>query len=328
MKKAAIDLGTNTCLLLILDSNGEILHDESNIVRLGEGLFDTGIFSIEAMNRTSIVLKEYVNTCKKFDIDLSKVKAVATESARKSKNANEFFLEIRSSLGIQFNILSGQEEAEASFVGALGPKNKIDPDHLCVLDIGGGSTELVFKNDQQLQSVSLPLGAGKITDLFLKVGKPRGKVEDVAEKKSGVEIAANADTIADIVTDQQYWDAQDYIDSILNEQLVKKDYLGKNIVAVAGTATTLVQIKLSLSKFDSKQIDGCALTIGDVHRMCGDLKWRSLAEKENIVGLDPKRAAVILGGTMILHRVMTFLEVDQISVSTRGLRFGVLNSST
>jgi exopolyphosphatase/guanosine-5'-triphosphate,3'-diphosphate pyrophosphatase len=293
-KQASIDLGTNTCLLLIKEEdsagNETILHDESNVVRLGQGVDQTKMLQEEAMLRTFACLKKYSSIVNSFGIDLSEVVAVGTAQARDASNAPEFFLRIQNELGFRFRVLSGPEEAKATFVGAAIPG--MLPSEIAVMDIGGGSTEIVQIDGGK----SLNIGAVRMTERYFK---------------------------SDPVTDQEFWKCEEAIDLEL-QKLKPMISSKKKFVAVAGTAVTLAMIHQNVTKFDRKEIDGMVLTRGDAHRIVEELKWRTIQERKAMPGMEPKRADVILAGALIFWRTMEVLGFQEVVISTRGLRYGIL----
>jgi len=292
-KRASIDLGTNTCLLLVKEDSPElILHDESNVVRLGQGVDQNKKLNPEAMERTFQCLKKYATVVRTFGIEPSEVLAVGTAQARDAENAAEFFKKIENEIGFRFTVLSGDEEAQATFVGAALPG--MDASKIVVMDIGGGSTEIVQSNGGK----SLNIGAVRMTERFLK---------------------------SDPVTDEEFWKCESAIDEALQE-MKSRISSAHTFVAVAGTAVTLAMLQLGVQEFDRNKIDGFSLTRGDVHRIVEELKWRSVAERKVMLGMEPKRADVILAGALIFWRVMEVLGFHQAVISTRGLRYGVLKT--
>jgi len=288
-KYASIDLGTNTCLLLVQEGEN-VLHDESNVVRLGQGVDQSKKLHPDAIERTFECLKKYATLVRGFGIDPSQVVAVGTAQARDAQNAAEFFSKIKNEIGFQFKVLSGDEEARATFVGAALPGMNISK--IVVMDIGGGSTEIVQDNSGK----SLNIGAVRMTERFLN---------------------------SDPVTDEEFWRCEKAIDEALEE--LKSHITSSNtLVAVAGTAVTLAMLQLSLKEYDRKKIDGFVLMRGDAHRIVEELKWRSSAERSVMIGMEPKRADVILAGALIFWRVMEVLGFEKAVISTRGLRYGVL----
>ena len=307
MKRASIDLGTNTCLLLIKEdslSGERIFHDESQVVRLGEGVARTGQLSVEAMKRAQDCLANYVRIAGNLGVSAKEIVAVGTAQARDARNAKAFFSEIEATLGLQFRILTGDEEAKATFLGARLPG--IDSKEMVVMDIGGGSTELVAMPDpsSSISGESIGIGAVKITENFL---------------------------LRDPVTDSEFWNAEESINQSLTKLKVwsqgLESKMGKSprFVAVAGTAVTLAMLQTGMTEFDASQIDGTLLSRGDVHRLVEELKWRSVQERKQMPGMDAKRADVILAGALIFWRVMEELGFPQVTISTRGLRYGVLD---
>lgn len=290
--QSSIDLGTNTCLLLVKQGD-RILHDESNVVRLGQGVDQSKMLDPEAMERTLQCLRKYAGIVKSFGLDPSSILAVGTAQARDAGNAGEFFKTIEAELGIRFQVLSGDQEAKATFVGAALPG--MNPDHMVVMDIGGGSTEIVQIDGGK----SLNIGAVRMTERFLK---------------------------SDPVTDDEFWKCEAAIDDALSEMKSIIQSSGKEFVAVAGTAVTLAMLQLSADRFDRDQIDGFEITRGDAHRLVEELKWRTIAERKAMPGMEPKRADVILAGALIFWRAMEVLGFKKAVVSTRGLRYGVLKT--
>jgi exopolyphosphatase/guanosine-5'-triphosphate,3'-diphosphate pyrophosphatase len=311
MIQASIDLGTNTCLLLVREfshnsgRSERILHDESTVVRLGEGVSASGELLEAAMARAEACLTRYVEIASRFGVKPHEMVAVGTAQARDARNAKPFFEHLKDSLGLNFRILSGDEEAKATFLGAKLPF--MDPSKMVVMDIGGGSTELVAmpRPDQGILGESLNIGAVKITEKYLH---------------------------SNPVTDQEFWAAEEAVIRELSRlKAWRKNLAGviqgePRFVAVAGTAVTLAMIQAGVTAFKASEIDGVVITRGDAHRMVEELKWRTAEERKAMPGMEPKRADVILAGALIFWRVMEELDFHQAIISTRGLRFGILES--
>ena len=301
MKKASIDLGTNTCLLLVKDEE-TVLHDESTIVRLGQGVDQSKELHPEAMVRAKTCLQKYSEIAKKLGVNPSDIFAVGTASSRDAKNSASFYDSIEKEFGIRFRILSGDEEAKATFLGAALPGIQVSK--MVVMDIGGGSTELVSlpKNTDSIFGESLNIGAVRMTERFLK---------------------------SDPSTDEEFWKCESAIDEALQSMKPWRDALNAKLsgspilVAVAGTAVTLGMLQLGLLDFDRAQIDGMKITRGDAHRLVEELKWRTVSERQAMPGMEPKRADVILAGALIFWRAMETLDFKEAIISTRGLRYGV-----
>lgn len=299
MIRSSIDLGTNTCLLLIADQTGQALSeisDHSTIVRLGEGVDRTRELQPEAMRRTLECLRGYAEKVRSSGADPRETVCVATSQARDARNGAAFFERVEKETGFRFRIISGDEEARMTFLGGLLPG--MDPARAAVIDIGGGSTELIASVGGQ----SVDVGSVRFTERYLK---------------------------SDPVTDAEFWACQDAIDEQLSSLSQWRDRLVQSVelVAVAGTATTLAAWFLELSQFDAAAINQVLLSRGDVHRMVEELKWRSVAERSRLPGMEPRRADVVLAGALILWRAMEVLRFSGCRVSTRGLRYGILASS-
>ncbi len=312
--RSSIDLGTNTCLMLVAtgDHPLEIVADFATVVRLGEGVDKNRRFSNAAMQRTLDCLIRYASELKQLGGDPRQTIAVATSGSRDSANRDSFFEEVQRCTGFQFRILSGADEARLTHRGGLLPG--MNPSRTAVIDIGGGSTELRLDSG----GMSLDMGSVRYTERYLQPP------------------ASHPDSP---VTDEQFWQLQAQIDNtILNSPLIEwrknGTPIGTNdksnemqLCAVAGTATTLAAWFLGLDHFDAKKIDGLMLSRGDLHRQVEELKWRTVRERELLPGIEPGRADVLLAGAVILWRTLELLDFAQVTVSTRGLRFGVLIES-
>lgn len=307
MNRAVIDLGTNTCLLLVASGGYhesepiQILVDQMNIVRLGRGVDFHREFQIEEMESTLDCLKQYVEKIKQFKLSPNHVFCVATSQARDAKNSSFFFERVRKETGFIFHILSGKEESELTFFGALPFEesyqemqdlqlgtNKFST---VVVDIGGGSTEIVSLDE----SVSIDMGAVRFTERYFK---------------------------SDPVWDEEFWVCLEKIDQLLEQ--VKMNLENKTLIAVAGTATTLACWHLDLKSFDFTQVSSAVLHRGDIHRMVEELKWRSVIERERLLPYDISRSSVLLAGALILWRIMEKFDFLKCRVSPYGLRYGVL----
>lgn len=296
MIQASIDLGTNTCLLLIADktaSDLKVISDHSTVVRLGQGVDQNRALHPDAIDRTLSCLRGYAEKVKAAGGRPSDAICVATSQARDAKNGAEFFARVEAETGFKFRIISGDEEARLTFLGGLLPG--MDPQHSAVIDIGGGSTEIISAIGGQ----SVDIGSVRYTERFLK---------------------------SDPVTDEEFWACQASIDDMLAPLVEwrKRTPADMQLVAVAGTATTLASWFLGLKEFNAVEIDQTTLTRGDIHRMVEELKWRTVAERCQLSGIEKGRADVLLAGALILWRSMELLSFPSARISTRGLRFGAL----
>lgn len=297
MLKASIDLGTNTCLMLLAEiESGEIkkvLGDYARIIRLGEGVDQSRSLQPKAIERTLTCLAEYREIISEAGILPGEVVCVATSQARDASNGKAFFDKVEEECSFRFSVLSGKDEARLSFMGSLLPG--MDASHYAVVDVGGGSAEFVTAQEDR----SVDLGSVRFTERYLK---------------------------SDPVTDDEYMICLDKIDNKLETLKGWRNSIPADMqmLAVAGTATTLASWHLRLKEFDAKMVEEVQLTKEDLHRMVEDLKSMTIAERREQVGIEPKRADVLLAGAMIMWRTMGKLRFPNCSVSARGLRYGVL----
>ncbi|HRK02311.1 MAG TPA: hypothetical protein PLH57_06555 [Oligoflexia bacterium] len=310
MIEAAIDIGTNTMLLLVAEVDGataagtrvprvlhRVLAEEIQYPRLGQGVHANRNFSPDAMTRAREVFQKYKKICD--ELGVKKISAMATSASRDSLNAKEFYDSIRGDIGIDVQIISGESEAKLTFLGGLLPMN--NPKESAVLDIGGGSTEFVLLDSKTggLNSQSVNIGCVRATELFLK--------GDPYERASLETLETNL---------RQFWKT---IKPDLSEELKKREWVG-----VAGTPTTLAAIQLGLSSFVSEKVDGYRLTrcaIGDWYE---SLALKTTAQRASNPLMSTGRADIMVAGTAILLTAMETFEREDIMVSCRGLRHGVL----
>ncbi len=297
MLRASIDLGTNTCLMLLAEvESGQIrkvLGDYARIIRLGEGVDQTRSLQPEAIERTLMCLAEYKSIISEVGISSGDVVCVATSQARDASNGEAFFDRVEEECGLRFSVLSGKDEARLSFMGSLLPG--MDPSHYAVVDVGGGSTEFVTAKEDR----SVDLGSVRFTERYLR---------------------------SDPVTDEEFIKCLDKIDNKLEELAGWRNSIPADMqmLAVAGTATTLASWHLRLKEFDAKRVEEVQLTKEDLQQMVEDLKSMTVAERREQVGIEPKRADVLLAGAMIMWRTMEKLRFPTCNISSRGLRYGVL----
>ena len=297
MLKASIDLGTNTCLLLIAEVESrcvnKVLGDYARIIRLGEGVDKTRYLQPEAIERTLKCLDEYRKIISTAGILPGDVICVATSQARDAENGSEFFARVEADLGFVFRVVSGKDEARLSFKGSLLPN--MEASNHAVVDIGGGSTEFVTVNG----GLSIDLGSVRFTERYLR---------------------------SDPITDEEFSICLKEIDNKLEELVDWRSATPSDMqmLAVAGTATTLASWYLRLREFDAAKVEKVQLTSVDLHRMVEELKRMTVGERRDQVGIEPKRADVILAGAMIMWRIMEKLKFQNCNISSRGLRYGVL----
>lgn len=298
MKFASIDIGTNTILLLIAEVQPggtiKVLHDEQVIARLGKGVDADRIINRETFTRAEHFLLLFKQTCSTFGVD--KIFAVGTSALRDAKNSNEFVNYINDRIGIRIEIISGDEEAELTYRGGIsefiGRAEKYS-----VFDIGGGSTEIIVGNPKNiLAKTSVDIGSVRITERILKGSPP--------QETSLIE-------------------AHEFILSKIQKEHVK-DIHSTFVIGVAGTLTTLAALHQKLPAYLPEKVSGYSLSFDDVCAMFALLKDKSVQQISSFPQISPGRADIILAGIMILMGCMEMSGIKQITVSDRGLRYGII----
>jgi exopolyphosphatase/guanosine-5'-triphosphate,3'-diphosphate pyrophosphatase len=293
---ASIDIGTNTILLLIAKvEEGKLkpLFEMETIVRLGEGVQKNGVLSEEAMKRGFQTLAQYLEQCQTMGVQ--KIFAVGTSALREAKNSDHFLKMIQEKLDLSIEIISGEEEAQLSFLAVARDLKELKKSTL-VIDVGGGSTEFILgKGDQITQWVSLPLGSVRFTEQFL-LSEPVQKGE---------------------------WEIMEgEIRKLLPKIPHPQGPL--SLVAVGGTATTLASVEQGLAEFIPEKIHHFVLKKEALRNQLHLYRSKTINERRKIPGLPPARADVVLAGGAILYVAMEELNCPSVLVSCHGVRYGLL----
>ena len=299
MRIAALDLGTNTFLMLVVEYDGETLrplHRESEVVRLGRGLDASGYLTPASMEKGLQCLEAFVRQAKELGAD--PILACGTSALREAKNADVFLHRARERTGLNIRVISGEQEAEYSFFGALSNKPDL-PEPIVLVDIGGGSTELCGGTHRKMEKMlSVKIGSVRLTERFLR---------------------------HDPVLPEEMDAVTEAIDRHLDRLPVLFPYQPPfSLIGNAGTVTTLAAMSLRLHRYDADKVDGCRLSLEGIETLIGELARRTVEERKKMVGLPEKRADVILAGAVILSRVMRKLRQPELIVSDRGIRFGMI----
>ncbi len=297
---AAIDIGTNSTRFLLADYDGERLKELkkiTEITRLGEGVDETRILKVSAMERTAEAVQVFAAWAKESGAE--RIEAIATSAVRDAKNSSSFIKLIEEAAGIKLKVLSGKEEALMAFKGATFNLNHDGP--VLVIDIGGGSTELILGQRGRVESaVSLDIGSVRLTEMFLR-SDPPGSFELEA---------INA-----------------HIHLVLGPALKTAARRPKlKAIGVAGTVTTIASISLKMDEYKPDLINGHKLTIEEVGRIKDLLAKMSLSERKGLTGLEPKRADIIVSGAAILHELMLGLGLSELIVSEEDILDGAIIS--
>ena len=295
---AAIDCGTNAIRLLIARVDGGHVTDlvrEMRTVRLGEGVDTAGEFSAAALDRTFAAAREYAVMLNNYDV--KKIRFIATSASRDVTNRDAFSAGIMEIFGVEPEVISGNEEAELSYRGALSGLEVNGS--VLVADIGGGSTEFVTAlADGSLVSRSVNIGCVRMTERYLHSDPP-----------TQPEIAS---TISDI--DNQI-------------ELIKRTVpinSGTTFIGLAGSVTTIAAMALGLNEYDAEMIHGSRLGFEQVETVTGELLTMTHKERADLGFMHPGRVDVIGGGALVLRESMRILGFDQVLVSEKDLLDGVV----
>jgi exopolyphosphatase/guanosine-5'-triphosphate,3'-diphosphate pyrophosphatase len=299
--RAGIDIGTNTILLLVAEVDGSdirVLEDHVRVVRLGQGVDQNRAFHPEALDRARVCFAEYRDILNRYPgVD---VRAVATSGSRDARNSEEFFREVGDRFGIHVRVISGEEEALLSFRGAL-PEGAADPRSIAVLDIGGGSTEIVGLtpgSNGELFRHSFDMGCVRLSERFLKSDPALPLEIQAMERFIEGELSAREGVLAEL--------------------------RGKNLVGVAGTVTYLASSYLGLDKFDVERVQGTYLSLEAINALIERFRPLTAAERLGLGGMDKGRADVILSGAYILRAILLKTGLPGLRASVRGLRYGAV----
>ena len=298
---AAVDCGTNSTRLLVVGSAGDVRAREMTITRLGEGVDATHRLRPEAMERTFAALRAYRSV---MDAEhVGRARLVATSAVRDAANGEAFLLPAAEIIGAPAELLPGTEEGRLSYAGATGDLPVADAAAV-VLDIGGGSTEIVTKAGGEILSVSLDIGCVRLTERFLP-GDPPTATEVAAAVQA---IEAELDRAAEVIPP--------LADASRSARLV----------GLAGTVSTLAAMELGLAEYDRERIHHAVLTAAAVRRWCDVLGAEPLAERARRPGLPAGRRDVIFGGALVLREVMTRFGFRQCIVSEADILDGLIMS--
>jgi exopolyphosphatase/guanosine-5'-triphosphate,3'-diphosphate pyrophosphatase len=296
MRVAVVDIGTNSTRLLVADvEDGRIteLERRSTVTRLGRGVDTSHQLSAEAIEDVCNTVAEYIAIYEPLQPDV--VSAIATSAVRDADNSSAFVAELRERFALDARILDGAEEARLTYRGACVDRQPVDG--TLVVDIGGGSTELVVGSGPEMTYfASLQVGVVRHTERHLKSDPPA---------------AAELEALANDVRDQIF------------AELAKADFFQvREGIAVAGTPTSLAAIEQELDPYDPEKVHGYKLSLDAIQRLCSILAAKTLDERLHLRGLHPGRAPTIVAGILILIQVMRAFGLREIEVSEHDILYG------
>lgn len=299
MKKAVIDIGTNSIKFCLAESDKQdgtfsVLKDANDIAKLGEGLRETGLIGAEPLERNAQAVAGFAKEAKEAGAD--EVAVVGTMALRTAKNTAAFAARVKELCGLDVRVVPGEEEAQLSYIAVMSGIPGAAEANLVSFDTGGGSTEFVFGEAGEIKrKFSLNVGAIRFTEQYLS------------------ETPVAAENLAK---------ARAEIRRELSEGGVTAG--AEFLVGMGGNVTSMASVKHQMKVYDANIIQGSKMTLADVRAQIAEYAAKTLDERKRITGLQPKRADVILAGACIIEAAMELCGVDELTVSDRGLRHGLL----
>ena len=298
MRVATIDIGTNSVLLLVAESEGGALRplrERATVTRLGEGVDRNRRLLEAACERTLACLAEYAEALRKLDV--SRLDAVGTSAMRDAQGGQEFVARAAAILGVAPRVIDGNEEARLTFAGALSglrPSGQVT-----VFDIGGGSTEIIVGKTSAgersiREAVSLNIGSVRLFERHLRNDPPTSTEMQNVQRDIALALAA-----------------------------APRPEPNATLVGVAGTVTQLAALELELSAYDATRVHGYTLTRAAVDRLAARLASLDLATRRALPGMEPARADVLVVGSAIAQAVLQWSGAAELVVSDRGVRWGL-----
>jgi exopolyphosphatase/guanosine-5'-triphosphate,3'-diphosphate pyrophosphatase len=302
VRVAVIDIGTNSTRLLIADvdrSSGSIeeLLRRSQVTRLGDGVDSEGSLSDQAIARVLRTLDDYRSAIDTYDCEANL--AVLTSAVREATNGSAFAARVRDDYGFDARVLTGEEEAQLTFLGAMSgrPTEDRPGPPTVVIDIGGGSTEFVVGVERAAGfHVSLPVGVVRMSERHIHSEPP------APEELQSLSLDTRA---------------------ILLDGLPPKERAPvKRGIAVGGTATSAAAIDQELDPYDPARVHGYQLLLGTVELLLARVASMTESQRRELVGLDPDRAPTIVAGMIVLGEALRAFELDQVDVSEHDILHG------
>ncbi|MEY2408676.1 MAG: exopolyphosphatase / guanosine-5-triphosphate,3-diphosphate pyrophosphatase [Verrucomicrobiota bacterium] len=308
-RRAVIDIGTNSIKLLVGEVREGIVHpidERSEQTRLGAGFYDTHLLQETPIARTASAVAKFCAYAVEQDSEL--IRVIATSAARDAKNPDDLVSAVRRASGLRVEIISGDQEAEWVYRGVTSDE-RFHGKPLLILDVGGGSTEFILGNQEHHEfRQSFPLGSVRLLEKLRPHDPP--SIQDLASCRGWLqEFSARQ--------------LEPAMKSILTADVRRRI----TFIGTGGTTTILARMAKKLAHFAREAIDGTCLTRQQILDYMVHLWSLPLCERRKIDGLPGNRADVIIMGVAIYEAVMQHFDLQEVHVSTRGLRFGALLDS-
>lgn len=285
-RMAAVDIGTNSCRLLVAEQKGGSIAPvlkKLRTTRIGEGVAKQGVLGEKPMERTLIALREYSGLIKEFQV--AQWRVVATAAVRQAANSASFLEQVKEEAGFAVDVISGGEEARLNFTGACQMVASAEAG--VVVDIGGGSTEFTYSiRNKGLSCCSIPVGAVRLTEEPCLLSEILDTAKDVLNRLKELSCPA--------------------------------------LIGVGGTITSLAAVDQALEVYEADRVQGYFLTRNAVERIMFFLAAKNNEERKSVPGLQPERADIIVAGTTILWSILTYLGVSGLTVSDADLLQGII----
>ncbi|WP_066559260.1 Ppx/GppA phosphatase family protein [Croceicoccus bisphenolivorans] len=312
---AAIDLGTNNCRLLIARPSGEnfvVIDAFSRVVRLGEGLAQTGRLSDGAMERALSALHVCADKLRRRNVHLAR--SVATEACRRASNGEAFIEKVREETGIALDVISAQEEARLAVLGCHVLLEQGEGPAM-IFDIGGGSTELVLIETGEavpriMDWQSVPWGVVSLTESF-----PASEPETDADRLARYRRMRRA--VSDSFRD---------FSARLEPFRKQPVHTSPRLLGTSGTVTTLASLHLGLPQYDRRAVDGLIVKASAMRDIAKDLSTLSPVERQALPCIGRDRAELVVAGCAILETILDLWPAARLGVADRGIREGILRS--
>jgi exopolyphosphatase / guanosine-5'-triphosphate,3'-diphosphate pyrophosphatase len=299
VRVAVVDIGSNSTRLLVAEcQEGRVVRElerRSQVTRLGKGVDASGALDPEAMERVFSTLDEYRGLIDEHDAE--RRIAVLTSAVRDAANGSEFASRVEHDYGLKPHILTGDEEARLTFLGATSERDPSAQTPTLVIDIGGGSTEMVIGTGREAGfHVSNQAGVVRQTERHIHHDPPRPE-----------ELEALAADVRSI-----------FVDGVPEEQRRAVQHA----IAVAGTATSLAAIAQGLDPYDPEKVHGYVLSSAEIERLLGELAAIPLEQRRQVPGLHPDRAPTIVAGAVILREAARLFGLSEVEVSEHDILRG------
>ncbi len=297
MRVAAIDVGTNSTRLLVAEQSGDSFRSidrRMTITRLGQGVDRTKALNHEALERTLATIADYAAACGEYGVQ--RMRVTGTSAVRDARNRDEFFVGVKTLTGQDAELLSGDEEARATFLGAT--TDLAIGGQKLVVDIGGGSTELILGDTAPEGLVSLDIGCVRMFEKHLH-SDPPDETELAALRE---EVSAALKDASDALTVP----------------------VGTQLIGVAGTVAQLAVLKTGIPVYDPDVTHHAVLSHGDVRKLARRLRTLPYEQRKRIAGLEPGRVDVIVAGAEILQLVMETFDAPELTASEKDILDGLV----